>query len=682
MPGGFFVYKADESEEIIFANDEFIKIFECEDFDDFIKYTGGTFYGVVHPDDLRRVQAQIVSQINSPSNQDRFDYVQYRIKTKTGRVRYIEDFGRHITTKSCGDLFYVFAVDLKDKLDKHDVDSLTGLLNRESFLNQAQLILKNLNKADKLGMAFVWFNIDNFKLYNKRFGFDRGNDLLREAAYELASFFPDGIISRFADDHFVVFTTLNYKQEGLEAEFELDEIQRRLSALNKDAALRFRAGIYLPSYNEDEDAATACDRAKLACDRIKNNHSLNYCVYQENLTRSLIKYQDIIDALDNAIINENIKIYYQPIVRLLNGRVCELEALTRWNDDKLGFISPGDFIPALEKYHDIHKLDIFMINQVCKDYKLRSDKGLPLLPVSINLSRLDFELCDIFNEIEKAVNYNRMPKNMLKIEITESIDLRGEDLNILRLGIEKFKLNGYEVWMDDFGSGYSSLNVLKDYNFDTIKFDMKFLSDFGTSDKSKFIINSNLSMAKQMGIQSLAEGVETSEQLEYLKSIGFEKAQGYLFSKPAPLDEIFNLKNLKIEDLRDTQYYEELGGIDLPNQENMQRTIYSSIKPFHYTVADIKPMALIEIRGGVLSFLASNDVFREKILELDFNNNAQSEGEIFKHRLLKSAGYNSKRNGQNFSTFVNCERFNVSMTPIAHNKETNAEAYLIICESN
>ena len=341
MPGGFFIYRADISEEIIFANDEFIRIFECDDFNDFMQYTGGTFYGIVHPDDLKRVEAQIIAQINVPSNKDRFDYVQYRIKTKTGRVRYIEDFGRYVVNKSFGNLFYVFVVDLKDKLNKHDVDTLTGLLNRDSFLTQAQSILNNLNKSDKLGMAFVWFNIDNFKLYNKRFGFDSGNDLLREAAYELASFFPDGIISRFADDHFVVFTTLNYKQEGLEAEFELDEIQRRLSALNKDASLRFRAGIYLPSYNNGEEAATACDRAKLACDKIKNNHSLNYCVYQENLTSSLIKSQDIINALDNAIINENIKIYYQPIVRLLNGQICELEALTSGMMTSSALYRPG-----------------------------------------------------------------------------------------------------------------------------------------------------------------------------------------------------------------------------------------------------------------------------------------------------------------------------------------------------
>ena len=660
----------------MFANDEFIKIFECEDFDDFMSYTGGTFYGLVHPDDLERVESQIISQIESPDNQDKLDYVQYRIKTKTGRVRYIEDFGRHVTSGN-GDLFYVFAVDLKDKSNRHDVDILTGLLNRENFLNNANLILKNLSKPDKLGMAFVWFNIDNFKLYNKRFGFERGNDLLREASYELSSFFPDGLVSRFADDHFVVFTTFNYKQDGLDAEFELEEIQSKLAALNKNAALRFRAGIYFPSYNEDEEAQTACDRAKLACDRIKNNHSVNYCVYNEKLTSKLIKYQDIIDALDNAIINSSIKIYYQPIVRLLNGKICELEALARWNDNKLGFISPGDFIPALEKYHDIHKLDIFMINQVCKDYKARRVRGLPLVPVSINLSRMDFELCDIFNEIEKAVKDNEMPKNMLKIEITESVDLRGEDLNILRLGIEKFKLNGYEVWMDDFGSGYSSLNVLKDYNFDTIKFDMKFLSDFGTSDKSKFIINSNLSMAKQMGIQSLAEGVETHEQLEYLKNIGFEKAQGYLFSKPAPLDEIFNLNNLEIEDFRDTQYYEELGGIDLPNQENMQR----SISRMSYAIALVKPMALIEIRGGELIFLAANDVFKEKIWDLKFNFNLSSGNSdilLLKNLILDAA---NKARPQQFSAFVNCEQYNISMTPIAQSRETKAKAYLIICES-
>ena len=163
------------------------------------------------------------------------------------------------------------------------------------------------------------------------------------------------------------------------------------------------------------------------------------------------------------------------------------------------------------------------------------------MPISINLSRLDFELCDIIGEIEASVTRNHIPRDMLNIEITESVN--DEETTVLNLGIEKLRALGYEVWMDDFGSGYSSLNVLKDYSFDTIKFDMKFLHgfDINKSEKAKYIISSNLSMARMMGMKALAEGVETSEQLRYLTSIGFDKAQGYYFGKPMELDEIFEL---------------------------------------------------------------------------------------------------------------------------------------------
>ncbi|MBQ3764802.1 MAG: EAL domain-containing protein, partial [Synergistaceae bacterium] len=167
--------------------------------------------------------------------------------------------------------------------------------------------------------------------------------------------------------------------------------------------------------------------------------------------------------------------------------------------------------------------------------------GLPIVPVSVNLSRLDFELCDIIREIELSLMLNDIPRKMMKIEITESVN--EEDTTVLNLGIEKLRSLGYEVWMDDFGSGYSSLNVLKDYNFDTIKFDMKFLHgfDIARSEKAKYIISSNLEMARLMGMQALAEGVETEEQLEYLRSIGFDKGQGYFFGKPMTIDEIFLL---------------------------------------------------------------------------------------------------------------------------------------------
>lgn len=389
------------------------------------------------------------------------------------------------------------------------------------------------------GLALIWFNLDNFKMFNERFGFSRGDLLLREIAGILSIIFsrennPKNLAARFSDDDFVVLT------DWASAEMNTDMIQEYLYALHEDITLRLRAGLYFPSGGED--IRSACDRAKTACDSIRKNHSVSSCMFHDGMSKALKLQQYILDSLENAIQSGAVRVQYQPIVRLATGRICEAEALARWSDSERGNIFPSEFIPTLEEYREIHRLDIHALRQVCRDYHARSAKGLPVLPVSVNLSRLDFELCDILSEVELAVTLNDIPRNMLHFEITESIG--DEDTTVLNLGIERFRAMGYEVWMDDFGSGYSSLNVLKDYNFDTVKFDMKFLHGFDIrkSDKAKYIISSNLQMARLMGMQALAEGVETREQLEYLRSIGFDKAQGYYFGKPMNLDDIFSLQ--------------------------------------------------------------------------------------------------------------------------------------------
>lgn len=412
------------------------------------------------------------------------------------------------------------------------IDSLTGILTREGFIGHA----KNISPV---GMAVIWFNLDNFKMFNKRFGFDRGDEILREIALILGSIFPSddsnhNLLARFSDDNFVVFT------DWTTAEMNIEPVQEYLYSLHENVTLRLRAGIYFPSDNED--IRLSCDRAKLACDSIRKNHSVSSCMFHDGMSRELALQQYILDSLDSAITHEYITVLYQPIVRLSTGKICGAEALARWNDPEAGIISPAEFIPTLEKYREIHKLDIYAMKRVCSDYMTRNNAGLPLVPVSVNLSRLDFELCDIIHEIELSMTLSRLPRDMMNIEITESIN--DEDMTVLNLGIERFRSLGYEVWMDDFGSGYSSLNVLKDYSFDTIKFDMKFLHGFDVnkSEKAKYIISSNLEMARLMGMQALAEGVETPEQLEYLRSIGFDKAQGYYFGRPMKIDELFALE--------------------------------------------------------------------------------------------------------------------------------------------
>ncbi|MBQ9419793.1 MAG: bifunctional diguanylate cyclase/phosphodiesterase [Synergistaceae bacterium] len=414
------------------------------------------------------------------------------------------------------------------------IDALTGLLDRNAFHQQARQAVHSVDN----GLAVVWFNLDNFKMFNNRFGFEKGDEILKEIAVILRSIFsPDdykyNLLARFSDDNFVALT------DWLTVEVKIDTVQEYLYTLHDNVTLRLRAGIYFPSDNED--IRISCDRAKIACDNIKKNHSVSACMFHDGMSRELHMQQYILDNFDSAIEFHKIGILYQPIVNLATGKICEVEALARWNSHDRGTIPPGEFIPTLEEYHEIHKLDIFAIKRVCRDCRERAEKSLPMLPVSINLSRLDFELCDIIGEIERSVTANNIQRDMINIEITESVN--SEDMTVLNLGMEKLRALGYEIWMDDFGSGYSSLNVLKDYSFDTIKFDMKFLHgfDINQSEKAKYIISANLSMARMMGMKALAEGVETAEQLEYLTSIGFDKAQGYYFGKPMELEEIFEL---------------------------------------------------------------------------------------------------------------------------------------------
>lgn len=238
--------------------------------------------------------------------------------------------------------------------------------------------------------------------------------------------------------------------------------------------------------------------------------------------------------LDEALEKGWIQVYYQPVIRTLTGELCGLEALARWIDPQVHFLPPNSFVPVLEQSRQIHKLDHFMLQSVCQTLHDRMAQGLPVVPVSFNLSRMDFEEMDIFAAVEEMIQKYDLNRDLLNVEITES--LFAEDLGPIRKASDALRQEGYQVWMDDFGSGYSSLNVLKDFSLDLIKLDMEFLRHF--TDKSKQIIISIVDMAKRLGLRTLAEGVETLEQANFLLSIGCDCLQGYLFDKPRPLAEI------------------------------------------------------------------------------------------------------------------------------------------------
>ncbi len=271
------------------------------------------------------------------------------------------------------------------------------------------------------------------------------------------------------------------------------------------------------------------------------------------MAESIASY--VAENIDRAIENGWIRVYYQPVIRSLTGQLCGAESLARWNDPEIGLLPPDKFIGALEENSSIHKLDLFMLEQVCKDVSKVLKEGISAVPVSVNFSRHDFEAVDMLQTVEDLVQKYDIPRDYLHIEVTESMIASDEEL--MTRVIEDFRNAGFEVWMDDFGSGYSSLNMLKDYSLDTLKLDMAFLSHF--TDKSKAIMTSTVTMAKDIKMMTLAEGVETLEQAAFLKSIGCDKLQGYYFGKPLPIEEFFEHieeKNIEIEERKWRHFYD------------------------------------------------------------------------------------------------------------------------------
>ena len=366
--------------------------------------------------------------------------------------------------------------------------------------------------------------------------------------------------------------------------------------------------------------------------------------------------QYVINNIDKAIENDYIQVYYQPVARTLTGEICAMEALARWDDPEYGLLSPAVFIEALEGAELIYKLDSCIVRKVCQDYRNAQLNGLPFTPVSFNLSRLDFRLCDMIETINKAAMENDVPLDMLRVEITESVI--ADDRNFMHDIFDKLAALGYRIWMDDFGSGYSSLNFLKDFDFETLKIDMLFLSDF--NDRSRSIITSIVDMAKKIGIHTLAEGAETKEQVDFLRSIGCEKVQGYYFGKPMPyLETLENIRKhgFKIESLKKRKYYHDIASVNI-----LSATPFVSTKKNAPAVSleDSQiPLAIISNVNNELHYLFANDAYMQELKSLGINSLEANESSYFSKDTFSSEKFIAVTNKANISGNVEVVDFTI-----------------------
>lgn len=425
--------------------------------------------------------------------------------------------------------------------DQFYTDSLTGLPNF-NYLHRYGNEKIDMIRADSRTPMLVFSDVESMQSYNNQYGFAEGDDLLQLIAGTLHEFFPKALVIRASDDHFIMLTGWD-DPELLTKRLEMVNEKIRKEAKGNTSGLR--SGVC--PVNKGVSIEQAIDHAKHARKRMETN--LNMCVrfFSQEADDTYRRNRYIIENFDQAMKSGWIRLYYQAIYRLESQKAAAFEGLARWIDPNRGMISPGEFIPVLQKYHLLYKLDLYMFEQACKEVIIRKENGLPLLPVSINFSRQDFDHADIVGEMNRLYDKYELDqyvdKSYFIVEITEQDVAVGADQ--FREQLKSIRENGYSLWLDDFGSGYSAINMFSQFEFDLIKYDMELLrhlDDQGGA--NRLILKELVYVARKLGIHTLVEGLETKEQLSFVKEIGCELAQGFYFTKPESLDEIlFRIKN-------------------------------------------------------------------------------------------------------------------------------------------
>ena len=480
-------------------------------------------------------------------------------------------------------------------------DRMTDLPNMRHFFTLAEEERDRLLQAGK-EPVMCHFDMIGLSNYNRQYGFEKGDQVIVNFAGILSRIFGDHRVCRFGGDQFTAVT-----DEG-HVEQELQAVLRECETAMDGKRLPVRIGVYANKL-EKVDVNIACDRAKYAGDRKKGELSSTVNYFDREMLRMGDVYRHIIGSLDQALNEGWVEVYYQPIIRASDGKVCDEEALARWKDPILGFLSPKDFIPALEQSKLIYKLDLYIVDEVLAKMKRQADAGFYVVPQSVNLSRMDFESCDIVEEIRRRVDEAGVKRAMISIEITESVI--GGDFDFMKEQVERFQALGFPVWMDDFGSGYSSLDVLQQIHFDLIKFDMRFMERFDEGDESKIILTELMKMAIALGSETICEGVEKQNQVDFLREIGCTRIQGYYYGKPIPFEGILSLFQngtaLEFENPQETEYYASIGRINLYDMTALANEHDESLTHYFNTL----PMSIIEVNGTTAKFNRCNRSYRE-----------------------------------------------------------------------
>ena len=598
IDGGVCFVLADRTERIVFANREAASLYECEDPEAFLQFCSSRYQNLMEEEDYRPLD-------ELAGDHPEHIHFSYHYRTQKGHFRKVQGIGARKET-AFGQAYVLLLFSSEQITSDQNAGDKTGVLGMHDFFQVAlQQVKKRLEDHTVYRFCPVSFDVTSFKEYNRLYGVQRGDQCLRKIAQTITGLFPGSLTGHLTADHFVALLP----SEDLEA--KLEHVCREVNGYIHDDGIQLKAGIY-KSTEEDtlETLKHSFDAAQTACNSIKTDGNRNIAVYRPAMGEAMANKNYVLRHFSEALDKHYIKVYYQPVVRTLTGKICGFEALARWEDPERGMIYPDVFVPVLENAQLINRLDRYVLEQVCRLTRDRMDNGLPMVPISMNLSAYDFDVANPIDTIDTMVRRYRIPRTVLFFEITERVMFRSP-VNMSRT-VQQFQQGGYQVWMDDFGSEYSSLNSLHYYHFDVIKIDMGFFRHF--DDRSRQIITSVVAMAKMLGVQTLAEGVETKEQVAFLKKIGCGRIQGYYYGKPMRYE--------------DTISFMHAGGLQLemPGEAHLLNAAEN------VNMISDTPTALFCVNGTNVSLLSENDAYKRELRSTGTQEMAKANANLLNER--------------------------------------------------
>lgn len=416
--------------------------------------------------------------------------------------------------------------------DEQEIEKITYLVKRAQKIQHFESHVRDLILHSSKSIACIQFDISRFKIINDIYGERMGDQILQFIKDNLAEICNETqYYLNLRSDVFVVLSEFQH-------ESELDELIRQIQTrckMFKNIKLTYSIGVYIVN-DRKMDLRQIEDRAAMARKKAKGNMMNNVLYYQEEFKEMLYIRNFIEESLPSAIDEKQFQMYLQPKYSIVQNHIVGAEALVRWQHPDRGMIYPNEFIPVIEENGYIKKVDYYIWKEACNFLKRCEQAGIKNCPVSVNVSRLHLTDTVFMDYLAQTIHEAGIPKEQLELEITETIG----DEQISNMA-ELLKHQGYKLLMDDFGSGYSSLNILLETPFDVIKLDKKFMENMMVSEKGRLILEYVVAMADKLGLELLAEGVETEEQVELLRKIGCDNVQGYYYAKPMPVEDFFEL---------------------------------------------------------------------------------------------------------------------------------------------